>query len=540
VLWGSATAIAILLLGWLALGRAQAGSTDDLFVVLVYARNLLAEGSFTHQAGGVTLDGFTSLLDLLLKTAALALAGSGDALRAAWTAETLCYLAALALGGIAAVRLSGGRPWLGVLGALALAVAPGLAEGTSYLLETPLFLALLAAAALACAPSAGRGREVALLAIAAALAATRPEGIPLALLLLLLPRWGWRRRWWRTPAAFLLLVVLYLAWRTTLFGSWAPNSYHAKTSDLLTHELSDGLRYVGDFLAGASDAGMRSGPSRLLPLALVGWILIAPLVAAMARREGAPDAGRARARALAWCAPAALAIVVLSGGDPYRGARLLAPALWLGLLGAVALAARARGAWRLFPLATLLVTLAVRTAEVVPGGLARPAPLGERHFALEARALERLEGALPQGALLAMRHLQMAAYFAPELAILDLTGLNDRTIAHSPAPGPVRFGRTSLQPALEARAAALHLHHSPFSDTVLARQSLEGLLAGSPALRATLGDPLPGGDAAARLAEGYRTATLLDAGGGGRHFNLLIRADLTGAVEAAGFLVGPP
>ena len=125
--------------------------------------------------------------------------------------------------------------------------------------------------------------------------------------------------------------------------------------------------------------------------------------------------------------------------------------------------------------------------------------------------------------------LLLDALLYPVLCLLAVFGL-----------GLVIGAAVPLLDGTEDRAAALHLHHSPFSDTVLARQSLEGLLAGSPALRATLGDPLPGGDAAARLAEGYRTATLLDAGGGGRHFNLLIRADLTGAVEAAGFLVGPP
>ena len=494
-------------LGLLALTAVQPGSNDDLFVVLVYARNLLEHGVVAHELADGRLEGFTSPLDLGLKTLAYAQHPS-DGVRAAWWATTLVYGFALLAGLAAALRWA--TQWPGVLAATALALVftPGLAEGTTYLLETPLVAALLAVAALGTGspPTPLRACVVAIL-----LTLARPE---LALVAL---AWACGSRGHRALVGALVgLVALVLA-RWLLFGRLLPNSYVAKTSTSYWEELQDGARYVAEFAA--------AGPAQVV--VLVGAVSL-PFLASLAR----PEACR-----LAWAAPVTLAAVVVSGGDGYTGARLLAPTAWLTLLG---LCAVAGGAGRWVPrlaLGALLVVGVVGFARVTQGATGRAwnvaGGLEDADFGPQRNAIWHLSQLLPPGSTVASRHLQMAEYFAPELGFLDLTGLNDAAVARRPESGRVRFGRTSLEPALDARVEAIHLHHVPLSGEVLGRRSLSAWLAASSAERAAvLGKPLPPDTTTdpvgRRLAAEYCAVTLLGAGGPGLHLNLLVRRDVAG------------
>ena len=518
-----------LLLALLALASARPGSSDDLFVELVHARALLERGSLAHEEGEGAVESFTSPLDLGLKTLSLALWRS-DGVAAAWWESTLLYLSAVLALCYSARRLpsgEGGReppPWVFPLGAAALALSPGLAEGTSYLLETPLvvFLIALFLPLSEGPPSPLRAGVVTLL-----LALARPE---LALVGLL---WALPQR--RTLLGALLALVALESLRLACYGSLLPNSFYAKASDSRWLELRDGLSYLLAFARG-------EGSPHLAPALAGSGILLAALALPFCARG---PGGLSRSLALA--GPLYLVAVIVGGGDGYRGARLLAPAVVLILLALTALAAGRGSVWvRRGARALLALVLLSRLLAVLPDSPAKLAAIArggasQADYAAERRALGRIAALLPPGSTLAARHLQMAEYFEPSLGYLDLTGLCERRVARRPAPGPIRFGRTSIAPALDERVEAIHLYHQLFSERILASRSTAAWLDAPAAERALVGDPLPGGEEARELARRYRTLTLIDGGGRGRHVNLLVRADLAaGLALREGVRVGPP
>ena len=501
-----------MLLGWLALPAARPGSTDDVFIVLTYARNLIEQGALAHELGEGRLEGFTSPLDLGFKALLLAVA-PGDGLRAAWWGSLALYLTACGACAAVAWRLAGGRLVPALIGLAALVWTPGFAEGTNYLLEVPLVVLTLVVLILRLRPNLGRGELAALTALALA---ARPELVLVPLVWSVVTPGDHRGRCVSVGSVLGFVTLL----RLLLFRAVVPQTFTAKAADERWSEVIDGVRYVADFL-------VPHDPWQALVALLLCATLAAPLVPAARRGE----------LGLAWLGPVLIAAVVLSGGDGYAGARLLVPALLVGTATWIDLASRS-------PRAVLVLGLVVlgRAGQIVPTAPAALGPvagLSLGDYAGEVRALEALSGRLPGGTL-ASRHLQIAGFVVPELGLLDLTGLNDRSVTRYPTEGPILFGRTSLEPALAAQVEAIHLHHQVLSRRVLARRSVAAWLASPPEERDVLGYPLPEGPAAAALAEAYRTVTLLRAGGVGRHLNLLLRADLATQWEGAdGVLVGP-
>lgn len=542
------------LLATLALASARPGSADDAFVVLIYARELLAGGGFAFGPGSPPVDGFTSLSDLLVKAAAIAV-WDADPVRTLWWVTGALYVAAVAaLAGLGwGAGRRGGRLRVGLASALALALAPGLAEGTSYLLETPLFALTIAAAARWVLPgsAASRCRDELLAAGAAfALTATRPEALPVAGFLLLV-----RARSARVAGsvrgagsgrgaallAWLLATAAFFAWRFATFGSWAPNSYHAKTSDSRLNEVADGLRYVADLLRGFDGARADPWAGVAAFACLVGLAL--PFLPTRAATDSSASSG-ARARALAGAGWIALAALVLAGGDGYAGARLFVPvALW-SLLAVAEIASGGSGGSgvaRVAALAVLLTVVGARVAGVAPDAgrklAAIPsAPWSADDFACGRRVARLLERLLPDAAL-AHRHFQQARWFAPDLEVVDLTGLNDRAIARRPAPGPVRFGRSDVAPAVEAGAGALLLHHALVGPAALADRSLAATFDDPARVELLLGAPPPEAEVRDELLARYRAASLPDACGRGTWLNLLVRADLVERFRREGFVV---
>jgi hypothetical protein len=542
-------------LACLALTAAVPGSLDDAFVVLVDARHLATEGGYRIDVDGRPVDGSTSPLDVLQKAALIA-AGVPDALAAAgwlgllWLAVAAGAAGALALGLArrgerqATAERGTGRggalaPWALVAAA---ALAPGVVEGTAYVLETPLFAAVWCA--LLATVAGGRARPA--FALAAALPLVRPEGFVLGpAAWLLAARASGRSAAGVAGGSVALAVVLgaQLALHVACFGSPWPNSYYAKRSDSRVHELLDGLAYCAELLV--------SWPGLALGTAL--------LVALWARRERANSStsaaqavervAAARAsRDLALLGLAAFAVVSASGGDAYRGARLLAPvtlALWLAAAAALpltrgfgrALLVGAAGASAVIGLAP-----AFRAPVVAVRGIAN-GPVGLAEFAPDATFVAKVERALadaPEGPAraLAHRHAQRFAWFAHGLRLRDLTGLTDREIARLPAPGPVRFGRDALDFAAELGVGAIHLDHRLWHPRGWWPEDVARGLSAAGLGGQFLGPPLPGPATVARLAERYVLATLEDAWGPGRHVNLLVRRDLSAGFRAAGFAVG--
>lgn len=508
-----------LFLGLPALAGARPGSADDFFVVLVYARNLLQGHGLVHQIGGPAVDGFTSPLDLLWKTAALLLAPR-DGVLAAWASTSLAYLGALLTAGWAAARCTAGvepglRWPLGLLTAATLALCPGLAEGTAYLLEAPLFgmlwMGLLGL--MAGAPRTGWRLNLVLCAL---LLLARPEGLVLGSLSLLFLAQGEQRG--RSLLIWAGLVTALILLRLALFGSFAPNAYYAKASDSRLQELADGLIYVRMFLA--------TGPG----LAIFGCWLAGLLAASRGAARWGPSL----------CASAALAVILVSGGDGYLGTRLLLPFTLAAVLSAAGALAESSGLLRTLLLVALasLPALAVESLpfSLYSAGLG-PSEVAMRsaHFPGERRLAERLAQVQPAQTL-GHLHLQSAAWFAPDLAVLDLSGLNDPKIAHLPAPGPVGFGREAIEYGLEQGVTVLHLSPARTDPAQLAGLDLNQVLNDPEQARLFFGALQLPPERVARLRS-WLPATLMDAAGPGLHMNVLVRPDMAPALRRAGFRV---
>lgn len=539
-----AASLAALILGALALASTRPGSLDDAFVLLAHIRALSLGQGFVLGPDSVPVEAFTSTADLLIK--APIVGGAGDPVRALWVLTGGLYaLAILALLG-AGLSLLGDRGAPGhrraaLLGAaaVALSLCPGLAEGTSYLLEAPV-MALAIAAAAVWIPGPSRGALSDCRAVGAGwlLALARPEGVPVALWLLVCRARSGSAGALRAGGVWLLGILAWLAWRLSVFGTWAPNAYHAKRSDGLGAEIGDGVAYLFDALAGAGPGG-----GDWLGSMAVLATLVAGLSSLLPMDPDGRAGGPARTRALAGAWLVSLVALILSGGDGYAGLRLFLPvALW-SLLAAVSALGCGGETARRVALASLLAVGLARLAVVTPEAPSKlravlGPPAGEESFAEVAVIAHALSEAL-DGEALAHRHFQGARWFEPDLAIVDLTGLTDPAIARTPVEGSVRFGRWALRPGLDRGAGAFLLHHALWSREALADRSLGETLADPMRVERLLGHPPPDAEESQRLLASYRAASLEGVAGPDTWVNVLIRADLSGAFEAAGFSISP-
>lgn len=539
-----AVSLPVLILGALALASTRPGSLDDAFVLLAHIRALSLGHGFVLGPGGAPVEAFTSTADFLIK--APLLGGAGDPVRALWLVTGGLYAVSILVVVGAGFLLLTDRGWLrpGMVGlfavaSAALALSPGLAEGTSYLLEAPI-LAIAIAGAAVWIPGPSRGPLSDCRAVGAAwiLALARPEGVPVALWLLICRARSRPSGAWRATGAWLLGILIWLAWRLATFGTWAPNAYHAKRSEGIGTELADGLGYLLDALAGAGPAG----GDWLRSMAVLA-ALLAGLSSLLPQREDERQDASSRTRALAGAWVISLVALICSGGDGYAGLRLFFPvALW-GLLAAISVLSCGDGTARRVALASLLVVAGARLAAVIPDAPSKllailGPPPGEESFAEMGQIASALSSALEEEAL-AHRHFQGARWFEPDLAIVDLTGLTDPEIARTPVEGSVRFGRWALRPGLERNAGAFLLHHALWSREPLADRPLEETLADPARVERLLGHPPPDGEESRRLIAGYRGASLPGVAGPGTWVNVLIRADLAGRFEAAGFALSP-
>src|SRR6185295_18287058 len=119
-------------------------------------------------------------------------------------------------------------------------------------METPLFTLLAVTAALLRLGEPRPARAAALVAVLVLATLTRPEGALVACVLLAVPRErgevGRRRRDAVLAAAYVALLVPYLGWKASYYGSLVPNTAYAKVTPGL-HTLREGLDYVHGSLA---------------------------------------------------------------------------------------------------------------------------------------------------------------------------------------------------------------------------------------------------------------------------------------------------
>lgn len=248
---------AILIVGvFLTLVQRVWGTTvDDTFITLRYARNLAQGYGPTWNTDGVPVEGYTTLLWMLLL--ALPHVLQLDALIFAKVVGVACTLATFGLVAWAILRVSARPGDRGVAFAAVSAVgfmavfAPTTIHAITGM-ETALFTCLLtgffvATAVLAERPSRQMAQCVALLGLLVGL--TRPEGnvavlVTGALAVWLLPRGNRRELLLSLGLLYVLPGVAYMTWRIWYYGALLPLPFLVKA---VHQESLAGLGSVLDF-----------------------------------------------------------------------------------------------------------------------------------------------------------------------------------------------------------------------------------------------------------------------------------------------------
>lgn len=536
LLAGSATVLVVVAL--FAFAAAVPGNIDDTFIVLVYARHLLRDGALFWNAGDGPVEGYTSPLDLIVKTVGTALLPE-DALQAAfWSSLFLHCLCPLLMLALVLSRLSRGNwlwRWVVALAAgLSVAASRNLAFGSSFLLETPLF----AANALGVLWLLGRPRAqlttAELCAVPLSLGAlvwSRPEGLPVALVSLTFFIAHQRRSLSRATlirlvVAVAVIVLSLVVFRLAYFGEWAPNTYYAKTSSSRWNEIEDGLVYL-------SAASRSAANVIVLGAAAIGWVLL------LFRSAWQPE-GRTN-YVHAWSlAAVSTAGVIWAGGDNYAGGRFLAVPTCLAIfvLAVGSLCLRPRLRWLGFAPLILLAFLEL-SAVRASSGFARSQmdawPTSVDQFECQARAFRRVAAVDPRLAV-AQSDCQRFKFFSDSTRVIDLHGLSDRRIAHEPAAGRVVWGRYTNERSVAIGAPIWIWGYAWWSHQATASMPLSRLVGSEELVRRFVGHiPVPRGETAALMVRNYTTASVKACG---VYLNFLVRKKHIRAFRRAGIRVG--
>jgi hypothetical protein len=306
VLWSLLTVLAGSLLVWWLLGRPATG-IDDADIFLVYARHFADGHGFVYNMGGERVEGFTSLLWVLICAALF---------RVTDQIEVALYLVNVLIG-TATVWICLRRVRRPVVFLLVLAAVPAwFAWCQVTLMESGLWCALLTLSVLAVVD-----RRIGRLSlILPLLVIARPESMLWGCWLILMlgvrvgSSDGWRRglRVSIVPALTFFTALLGLvAFRMAYFGYPVPNTYYAKVSPNLGANLQNGAGYLFEYLS--------LNPAVLLLAVAAGWILIQSMV----KRT----AGQQSSAVIALCLLPGIFIPVLVGGDHFGGSRFYQP-IW--------------------------------------------------------------------------------------------------------------------------------------------------------------------------------------------------------------------
>jgi hypothetical protein len=227
---------------------------DDAFIIYRFARHLALGHGIVWNVGDGPVEGFTSLLWVLLNASAMLL--EADPVIFSKAVSTLASLAVIWIIVLHARELH----WsLAVVFAGALALSPPFAFLTMMGMETSTAALLVLAAAL-CAVKAAREPSIkySVLWHAAALAAfvARPDtaAFNLGTFLSLLMMFSWKkdyaglRRFLAGGVPFLALFIVYTAWRASYFGHIFPNAFYVKMAGGGGVFKSEGAIYFLSFL----------------------------------------------------------------------------------------------------------------------------------------------------------------------------------------------------------------------------------------------------------------------------------------------------
>lgn len=271
------------------------GFTDDGFIHIQYASNIIERGEYSFNPGEVSF-GTTSPL-WVMELAALGLVtGGGETLvdisralswAAGFASVVVLYLLVLALGA---------RRWTAVLAASTFAADAWFTRWTALGMETSTAVLAVLLMALASLHAYRRSRPAAYLGLTMVLASlVRPEvylAFPVFLVSMLFRRHGSaRRNAWITLGVAAALLLPYLLFARFYIGSLLPNTAGAKSGGLITDPLTFVRKFapvakiVGGTQAVAVVATMASmiflrGRSRLLrpePAFFLLWLVALPV-----------------------------------------------------------------------------------------------------------------------------------------------------------------------------------------------------------------------------------------------------------------------
>lgn len=398
---------------------------DDAFITFRYSRNLvLGRGPVYNR--GEFVEGYTNFLLMVMMAGAIAAFGPDDVLFCAKLVGLLAGLASILL----AVQLTARwlRPvdrlrdqaWLlAPLAGLLVAIDAGFALHSSTGLETTLFACLLTLSLLLADRMLVAHRWQGLGVALGLTALTRPEGVGLSIAILLAVALAGRRTVRRvlcTDGAIALgVIVAHTVFRAVTYHDLLPNTYYAKAGGIAWK--ASGLDYL---------------------LAYCAWHLvwIVPILALLAPLV-VPRPLRGRLMPALLTVAAGAAAVCFGGADWMPAFRLcvvyLPACAALAALAAVVLITRLT--CHRTALALVLAVPGVVLAEQWPRiHLYRNYVLTRTRGYLRGHAAlaEWLSRHCDRGQTVALMDIGLVGYRCIDLRILDITGLTDRTIAHSP------------------------------------------------------------------------------------------------------------
>jgi arabinofuranosyltransferase len=438
---------------------------DDANIAMVYAQNLADGHGFAYNVGGERVEGFTSLLYVLIAAAIFSISpfpelfihGLGILL-----AALAVFLSMVSLRPFASYPTSASvqvRPLHLVMIAWAVGSPAFIIWTTVSLMDVGLWCFMVTCSAVVVLFEIGSRqpsplRLAAISMLAALLPLTRPEGFVVAPILILTyalgrrlnsTAWGTVRTSLLVPGlAFLMTAAGLTAFRIAYFGFPLPNTYYAKVSPNVIHNITEGARYFESFVAAQQLMIF------VLLAIVLGLVRNAGLVAkviASGRAAAEPDSKRTRIR-VAQFVVSALAIVgllvpVYGGGDHFAGFRfyqpiwplLLLPIIFLVYDLSSTLAARSDYDRRHFEWAAAFASLPILFGLVAAPWPSQPQSTLLEQFVIAEDGrrlgvgLNRLFPSAPPEVGVTAAGGVKYTYHGP---VFDLLGLNNVAMGHSP------------------------------------------------------------------------------------------------------------
>lgn len=409
---------------------------DDAHIFLVYGKNLVSGKGLVYNPGGERIEGFSSLLWLLIIAFGYLTFPSPE--RFLLAISVLMVSIAVA---VLALRIER-RRMFGLAGAVLITwviSSPAYISWVSLsLMDTALWSALVVLGA----AFALYGTQVSLAIVTSLIVLARPEGMlwaPVLIIVASLPVWVEKgpltalRNIRPAALAYVVTLATLIIWRLLYFGYPLPNTYYVKMSPDTLYNLDQGFTYMVAFLY-------------MNPIVLVGVIpaIVALLInvrwlVSVIIRPGSASGSDPRLHyvSVSFIVLVALLVPVYMGGDHFGNFRFYQPVWPLFILPAFALlkVLQIRAPQALGYLAAFLVIL---LAFLLPKAnwfnqAYRKSMIHELNIAQQGQNAGHLMNDLFNGqepSAGVIRAGAIAGIYGGET--IDLMGLNNSAMAHAP------------------------------------------------------------------------------------------------------------